>query len=156
MKTLIVVLLGSISSLFLGLFILPQKVELIRFVDIQARPDQVWDSISTVQAWDSWDPYKKKSEGTSRPWKEGVLSIVSVDPDKQEIRYQITVDEGAGDLSLGMKPAGEGVTLRWHHSYVGGYWPWERIVNWFDRSKLALTFDEGLQQLKQNVESVSK
>lgn len=156
MRTFVVVLLGCVVSLFLGLFILPQKVELIRFVDIQARPERVWESISTVQAWDSWEPYKKKAEGTSRPWKEGMLSIVSVDADKQEIRYEITVQEGAGDLSLGLKPAGEGVTLRWHHSYVGGYWPWERVSNWFERSQLALTFDEGLQQLKQNLESTSE
>jgi hypothetical protein len=152
MKTLVIFILSSIFALFLGLFILPQKVELIRFIDIQARPEKVWSSIATVEGWDSWDPYQQKASGDMRPWTEGELRITAVDADKQEIRYSISVHDTEGDLSLALKPANEGVILRWHHSYVGGYWPWERVSNWFDRSALALKFDEGLVRLKHNAE----
>ena len=120
-------MLISLFSLFLGLFILPEKVELIRFVDIEARPEKVWSSIATVKGWDSWDPHLKKAIGDMRPWTEGELRIVSVDADKQEVKYTISTRSAAGDLSLALKPANEGVILRWHHSYVGGYWPWERL-----------------------------
>ena len=153
MKTVLIVSIICCVSLFLGLFILPQKVELIRFVDINARPEKVWDAISNVQGWDSWDPFQKKADGDSRPWIDGELSIVSRDADKQEIRYLVSFQDAQGDLSLGLKPANEGVTVRWHHSYVGGYWPWDRVSNWFARSELALTFDKGLAQLKQNLET---
>ena len=152
MKVLLIGIVASLFSLFLGLFILPQEVELIRFVDIQAQPEEVWSSISTVKAWDSWEPYNKKADGDSRPWSEGVLTIVSVDPDKQEIRYEVSANEAKGDLSLALKPADEGVILRWHHSYKGGYLPWERVENWFSRAELALKFDEGLNQLRANLE----
>lgn len=152
MKGILIGIVSVLFSLFLGLFILPQEVELIRFVDIQAQPEEVWSSISTVAAWDSWEPYKKKANGDSRPWREGALTIVSVDPDKQEIRYEVNANDAKGDLSLAMKPANEGVILRWHHSYKGGYLPWERVQNWFSRADLALKFDEGLNQLRINLE----
>jgi hypothetical protein len=152
MKTFIITLVASLSALLLGLFILPQKVELIRFIDIKARPEVVWSSISTVSAWDEWEPYQGKAVGDVRPWTDGTLSIVSVDADKQEIKYSVTTKQAQGDLSLALKPANEGVIVRWHHSYIGGYWPWDRVSNWFARADLALKFDEGLQQLKTNLE----
>ncbi|MAA78882.1 MAG: hypothetical protein CL916_06445 [Deltaproteobacteria bacterium] len=152
MKIFIVGTFASLFSLLLGLFILPQEVELIRFMDIQAQPEVVWSSIATVEAWDAWEPYKKKASGNTRPWSEGMLTIVSVDPDKQEIRYEIDANEAKGDLSLALKPANEGVIVRWHHRYKGGYWPWERVDNWFSRAELALKFDEGLHQLRINLE----
>lgn len=153
MKLFLIGIVASLFALFLGLFILPQEVELIRFMDIQARPEAVWSSISTVEAWDSWEPYQKKASGNARPWSDGVLTITSVDPDKQEIRYVVSTKEAKGDLSLALKPANEGVIVRWHHSYKGGYWPWERVENWFSRADLALKFDEGLYKLRSNLES---
>ena len=152
MKTVIGFVLGSCLALFLGLFILPQKVELIRFVDIKARPEIVWQHIVDVKAWDKWDPWQGQAQGDTRPWDGGMLKITSRDADKQEIRYTVSVLSTEGDISLAVKPAGEGTLLRWHHSYVGGYWPWERVPNWFSRGKLALHLDEGLQKLKREIE----
>ena len=102
MRLFSISIIASLFSLFLGLFILPQEIELIRFVDIEAQPEDVWSSIATVKAWDSWDPYKMKASGDSRPWREGILTIVSVDPDKQEIRYEVSSKEAKGDLSLAL------------------------------------------------------
>jgi len=151
-KTAIIFLLSSLLALLLGLFILPQKVEVIRFIDIKAQPETVWSYISTVERWDAWDPYQKKAVGEKRPWKEGELSITNVDADKQEIKYEISIQEGQGDMSLGIKPANEGTVVRWHHSYVGGYWPWERVPNWLNRGKFALELQDGLERLKKVAE----
>ena len=151
-KTILGFVFGGMTAFVLGLFILPQKVELIRFVDIEARPEKVWQHIVDVQAWDAWDPWEGKAQGDKRPWKEGSLSIHSVDPDTQEIIYKIDALEGEGDISLAVKPAQEGTVLRWRHSYVGGYWPWDRVPNWLNRSSLSLQLDEGLKKLKKEVE----
>ena len=151
-KKISIFIFCSLFALFLGLFILPQKVELIRFIDIQARPEKVWSHMSTVEQWDDWDPYSQKAMGETRPWKTGNLIITNVDADKQEIRYKISQGEAEGDLSLGVKPANEGTMVRWHHSYVGGYWPWERVSNWLARGKFALELQQGLEQLKEVAE----
>ena len=151
-KTVIGFGVGSCVALFLGLFILPQKVELIRFIDIEARPEIVWQQIVDVQVWDKWDPWGGTAQGEVRPWDDGVLKITSRDSDKQEIRYTVSVLETEGDISLAVKPAEEGTVLRWHHSYVGGDWPWDRVSNWFNRGKLALHLDEGLKKLKKEIE----
>lgn len=149
MKPIVIFLCASFFALFLGLFMLPQQVEMIRFIDIKARPEKVWMNIATVKGWDSWDPYKKNSQQNTRPWKEGDLTITAVDADKQEIKYTISINDGEGDISLGLKPANEGTVVRWRHSYVGGYWPWERVPNWLNRGKFALELQDGLEKLKQ-------
>ena len=149
----IVVVLGLTALTFLiGVFMMPPKIELIRYVDVKAPPEKIWTHISTVEAWDSWDPWAGQAVDGKRPWKEGVLTITEVNIDKQEIRYAIDVADGQGDISLGIKPADEGTTIRWYHSYEGKYAPWYRLKNWLNRGSFALELDQGLSQLKEQVE----
>ena len=72
-------------TFLIGIFMMPPKIEIIRYIDVEAPPDKVWSHVSTVEAWDSWDPWSGKAKNGKRPWKEGVLTIEKVNIDKQEI-----------------------------------------------------------------------
>ena len=47
----------SVVSFVLGLFILPQKVEMVRFVEFSAERDDVWQHIDQIEDWDTWDAW---------------------------------------------------------------------------------------------------
>ena len=151
-KKIAIVALIIALSFVIGIFMMPPKIEIIRYVDVKAPPEKIWPHISTVEAWDSWDPWSGQAKKGQRPWKDGVLTIASVNVDKQEIQYTIDVENTKGDISLGIKPADEGTTIRWYHSYEGEYAPWYRLRNWLNRGSLALELDHGLEKLKEQVE----
>ncbi len=145
--------IGILALTFLvGVFMMPPKIELIRYVDVEAPPEKIWTHLATAEAWDSWDPWSGKATAGKRPWKEGTLTITEVNVDKQEVRYVIDMADGQGDISLGIKPANEGTTIRWYHIYEGEYAPWYRLRNWLNRGAFALELDKGLRQLKEQVE----
>ena len=42
-------------SFFFGLFILPQKIEMVRFIEFVGERDVVWSNIDQIEDWDTWE-----------------------------------------------------------------------------------------------------
>ena len=61
----------SIVSFIIGLFILPQKVEIVRFVEIATDRETVWNHLDEIEDWDSWDSFGHKHKK-----KNGIAAFV--------------------------------------------------------------------------------
>ena len=152
----------SIVSFVIGLFILPQKVEIVRFVEISAERETVWKHIDQIEDWDAWDTFGHKHEkknGTStrlfaKDEYEGNLSFIEVDTEEFRIFYELDQKNGAGDLFVERTP--DGVRVFWHHSYMCGFGPFSRMIHWLSRGKLALELDKSLEKLQELSTSQSK
>ena len=170
-------LLGfSILSFVLGLFILPQKVEVVRFVAFDGERDVVWEHINTIEDWDKWDAWGHVSQNPvsqnhidqnidqnidpknaseqeairSRMFAtgeyQGNLSFVKIDSEEYRVYYKLDEHNAEGDLFVERTP--DGVRVFWHHSYMCGFSPFSRMTHWLTRGKLALELDQGLQNLQ--------
>ena len=145
----------SIVSFIIGLFILPQKVEIVRFVEISADREMVWKHLDEIEDWDSWDTFghkhEKKDGTTMRPFAkdeyEGNLVFTKVDAEEFRIYYELDKNDGAGDLFVERTP--DGVRVFWHHSYMCGFGPFSRMIHWLNRGKLALELDKSLVKLQE-------
>ena len=152
----------SILSFILGLFILPQKVEIVRFVEISTDRETVWNHIDEIEDWDSWDSFGHKHNNKNgfitRPFAkdeyEGNLSFTKVDIEEFRIYYELDKNDGAGDLFVERTP--DGVRVFWHHSYMCGFGPFSRMIHWLSRGKLALEIDKSLVKLQEISYSQSK
>ena len=159
-------LLGfSILSFVLGLFILPQKVEVVRFVAFDGERDVVWEHINTIEDWDKWDAWGHVSQNSANEKDtlltqetirtrmfatgdyQGNLSFRKIDPEEYRVYYTLDAHNAEGDLFVERTP--DGVRVFWHHSYMCGFSPFSRMTHWLTRGKLALELDQGLQKLQQ-------
>ena len=160
-KVLIGILIVSISFL-LSLFILPSEIQLIRFIEVSAHPDQVWGQISTIQSWGNWS--EGKVEGKTIEWQEGIsLEITEVDLKRLKISYIISEYEGKGNIIMDLSPEAmddnsdnDKVNLRWEHKYNVGYNPFDRLQHWLLKGQLALEVDDRLERLKDIAEQETK
>ena len=145
----------SVVSFICGLFILPQKVEMVRFVEFPGNQTEVFKHIDQLEDWDAWDAWghKHQKKGTElhRPFAigeyEGTLSLTQVDDTEFRVYYELDRNNGAGDLFVERTP--DGVRVFWHHSYTCGFGPFSRMMHWLGRGKLALDLDKGLVKLQE-------
>ena len=146
--------LVGLVAFFFGVFILPQEIQIIRWMEIDAPQERVWGAVSTVESWDQWDPWGSVAQNGKRLWKDGEqLSFSDVDQNRQRIRYKLDKDSASGTVFLDPKPGNQGVWVKWEHKYTCGYSPVERLKHWLNRGQLALQLDEGLKKLKTAAEN---
>ncbi|MBM75092.1 MAG: hypothetical protein CMK59_06810 [Proteobacteria bacterium] len=139
----------AVVSFFLGLFILPQKVELVRIKEYPVSADQVWSKVNTIEGWDAWDPWGYKSKGETRSFgseeHRGQLTLDSVDEGQRRLVYNVDTKSAMGDIFVEKIP--EGTRVFWHHSYQSGFGPLSRMDHWLKRGQFALELDQGLNNL---------
>ena len=138
-----------IVSFVLGLFILPQKVELVRMKEYPESADRVWEKVNAIEDWDSWDPWGYKYEGDTRGFgseeHKGVLSFTTVDDGQRRLMYSVDAKLAGGDIFVEKIP--DGARVFWHHSYHSDFGPFSRMNHWLRRGRLALELDQGLNNL---------
>jgi hypothetical protein len=149
MKKLFYTVILTLVSAFVGLFILPLKVETQRWIQINAPEENIWAEIENVQKWQSW------TSGTMNKsqleWLGGSVSISSVDKKNKSVEFTVNNKDGQGKLELQEMP--EGLWLSCYYSFQAEYAPWNRLIDWLGRGALALEIDDSLQKIKNNLES---
>ncbi len=146
-----------VGSFILGLFILPQKVELVRLREYPIPVEQVWAEVDSLEDWDSWDPWGHKAEQSVRPFAseehKGELQLTSVDQEGRRLTYKVDAKSAEGDIFVEKIP--DGARVFWHHSYMSEFGPFSRMNHWLRRGRLALEFDKGLENLDALLENKS-
>ena len=153
MNKIVVAIAVVILSAFLGLFILPRKVETTRWVKVDIPQEVVWAEVSNTKRWNTWQPWATDASATEIPWDGGVLSDITVVDDGEtgvkEVRF--TVDPNAeGRVYLEKVP--EGLWVRCEYIYQAPYAPIARLQGWFHRSEVALKLDDGLLKLQKKLQ----
>ena len=150
MNKIIVAIAVTIFSAFLGLFILPRKVETTRWVKVDTEESVVWTEISDAKKWNQWQPWASDVNSTSIPWDGGEVSNIQVIDDPARAVKEVTFDVapvGKGRLYLEKVP--EGLWIRCEYIYEAPYSPIQRLEGWMHRSEVALKIDSGLEKLEQ-------
>ncbi len=155
MNKIVVAIAVTILSAFLGLFILPRKVETTRWVKVDTPQEVVWQDVSNLKTWNTWQPWATDANATDIAWDGGVLSNVEVVNDTetgvQEVRF--TVEPNAeGRLYLEKVP--EGLSVRCEYIFEAPYAPIGRLQGWFHRSEVALQLDQGLETLQKRLQTI--
>ena len=157
MNKIVVAIAVVILSAFLGLFILPRKVETIRWVKVDVPQEVVWKEVSNTKNWNTWQPWAIDDSAIEIPWDDGVLSNLTVVDDGEtgvkEVRF--TVEPNAeGRVYLEKVP--EGLWVRCEYIYQAPYAPIARLQAWFHRSEVALKLDDGLLELQKKLQKIQE
>ena len=150
MRKIIYIVIYTIISAFLGLFILPQKVETKRWIQLTDIPeDKLWNEISQDEQWPDW--IASADSGNSMMWLGGTVKIGDVDEKSKTVRFEIDKDSGEGIFTIEQMPDGQWLSC--YYSFQAEYLPWARLLDWMGRGELALEIDDSLQKIKKNLES---
>ena len=151
MKKIVYVIVATIISAFLGLFILPKKVETKRWIEIDASEEQIWAEVSQLQQWNAWQPWGDSESEKQVIWYGGTVSISELDKENLTVHFVVDKDDGEGNFTIEQMP--DGLWLGCYYSFQADYLPWGRLMDWLDRGNLALNIDSALQKIKKNLES---
>ena len=93
MNKIILAIVAVLLSAYLGLFILPRKVETTRWVKVDVPEEVVWKEVSDVKAWNTWQPWATTEASDSIPWDDGVVSNINIVNDDstgvKEIQFDV-------------------------------------------------------------------
>ena len=94
-RTIGFILLGAFLSLVVGTFILPTELNIERAVLVNAKPVDLYSSISDLSKWNDWEPWGTGTTsehttgvGASRGWPGGGEMILS-ELEKDAVHYQV-------------------------------------------------------------------
>ena len=87
MKKILYVIIATLISAFVGLFVLPQQVETIRWQGVDTTEDLLWSQVSDLSQWNSWQPWE--SDGDTVQWNGGTVLLSSVDPEKRTVEFLV-------------------------------------------------------------------
>ena len=150
MKKIIYLIITTVISAFFGIFILPVEVETKRWVEIDSSEEKIWQEISQVERWESWQPWETKSGDTDK-WYGGTVTLSEADQENLTVRF--TVDNKVGQGTFVIEKVPDGVWLGCTYSFQARYMPWGRLSDWLKRGELALDIDKALQKIKKNLET---
>ena len=150
MNKIVIAIAVTILSTFMGLFILPQTVETIRWVQVDLPEEVVWAEVSDSTRWNRWQPWASKDSDSVIQWDGGVATVTKVDAELQSVDFDVPENNGEGTLYLEKKP--EGLWIRCRYAFQAEYAPIARLQAWMHRSEVALKLDDGLLKLKQQLE----
>ena len=155
MNKIVVAIAVTLLSAYLGLFILPRKVETTRWVKVDVPQDVVWTEVSNIAAWNTWQPWAESTSGDTIPWDGSVVSNVEVVNDAstgvQEVRFEVEPN-AEGRLYLEKIP--DGLWIRCEYIFEAPYAPIGRLQAWFHRSEIALNLDKGLETLQVKLQKI--
>lgn len=152
MKKIVAIIIVTIISAFLGLFILPLEVETTRWITIERPKEDVWQEISDQNYTWGWG-------ATKEDWIESdtQFQISDIKNDDFEILFTVTnasrEQVGAGKVYLEKIP--EGLWLRCKYTYTADYSPINRLQDWLRRGELAIQIDKALLRIKTDLEQKS-
>ena len=157
-RTIGFILLGAFLSLVVGTFILPTELNIERAVLVNAKPVDLYSSISDLSKWNDWEPWGTGTTsehttgvGASRGWPGGGEMILS-ELEKDEVHYQVHGLAMPASGFLALQEVEGGTAVVWVHQTQSGYGPISRISGWASRGTLALELDSGLERLKASAE----
>lgn len=150
MNKIVIAIAVTILSTFMGLFILPQTVETIRWVQVDLPEDVVWAKVSDHTQWNQWQPWAVEPSASPIPWDGATLTVSKVDSELKSVDFEVPDKQGEGSLYLEKKP--EGLWIRCRYAFQAEYAPIARLQGWMHRSEVALKLDDGLVKLKQQLE----
>ena len=105
MKKIVYVIVITVISAALGLFILPRKVETMRWIAVDASKEEIWSEISQLQKWNNWQPWAEQSTDKVM-WYGGEVSISEVSEEEGTVLFTVDKDDGEGKLSIEQMPDG--------------------------------------------------
>lgn len=149
MKKIVGIIIMTIFSAFLGLFVLPLEVETTRWITVERSTKHVWKEISDQNYSWSWGASKDA-------WIEDntYFYISEVKNEDFELHFRVKNDAqeeiGSGKVYLENIP--EGLWLRCKYVYVADYAPIGRLQDWLRRGELAIQIDKALLRMKTNLE----
>jgi hypothetical protein len=153
MKKIIGIIILTLISAFLGLFILPLEVETLRWITVESSKQDVWKEISQEDYSWSWG-------GTKNLWVEGdaTFEVTELKEDDFEVIFIVRNKErqevGSGKVYLEKIP--EGLWLRCEYIYAADYAPFARLQDWLHRGEVAIKLDKALKRMKIDLEKKSK
>ena len=155
MNKIILAIVAVLLSAYLGLFILPRKVETTRWVKVDVPEEIVWKEVSDVKAWNTWQPWATSEAAEPIPWDDGVVSNINVVNDKstgvKEVQFDVEPN-AQGRLYLEKIP--DGLWVRCEYIFEAPYAPVGRLTAWFHRSEIALNLDTGLEALQRKLQNI--
>ena len=155
MNKIVLAIVAVLLSVYLGLFILPREVETTRWVKVDVPQEIVWNEVSNVKAWNTWQPWATSIQPEPIPWDQGEVGNIKVINDEstgvQEIRFDVAPN-GEGRLYLEKIP--DGLWVRCEYIFEAPYSPFGRLQAWFHRSEIALSLDSGLEELQRKLQKI--
>ncbi|MBI2478626.1 MAG: SRPBCC family protein [Planctomycetia bacterium] len=142
-----------------------------RSIHINARPEQVFDTVADFGTWTTWSPWlcaepdanvivseDASSVGSIYAWKgeivgQGEIEHRELQPGRlihEEIRF-LKPFKSKSNVSFEMEPAGQGTKLTWH---MNGSLPW--FMFWMKSMMevfIGMDYERGLKMLKEWIET---
>lgn len=157
----------------LGSFLLPSRYTVERALEMNARPELVFEQINRLKhgpEWTAWTVAKypdmkvsfsgpESGIGAVYSWKgkssgTGTLKITTTEPGRR-VGYSLDFENGkhlsSGELTI--EPQGTSVLVRWNNTVDLGANPVNRIFGLLMDRMMGPDFEEGLRNLKQRVEA---
>lgn len=152
-------------------FFLPSRLHIEKSVEINAPADIVFEQFNTLQNWEQWSPWVKmdpqsKREyfgsgagvGSGYTWKgektgEGKLTITESNP----YTSIVTELEMRGEKvypGFNFEESGGKTKVTWYFDSDAGWNPFGRYMNLMVKGMLGHQFEQGLNDVKQIVESM--
>lgn len=158
----------------IGLF-LPSEINVERTITINAKPVKIFTQINNFRNWSKWTAWAKKDtnmvntyegpetgEGSIYKWSgneqvgSGVLTITKSDS-TQGVWYDMSMEDGKFQSKgyITYKPSGDQTNVTWGYEASTGGNILIKYVMAFFKPYIVHDYDEGLQGLKNLVESDS-
>lgn len=163
----------AIMLTIIGL-IIPSNVKISRGIIVQAHSIKVYQQLSNVKDWGKWMPWVTANEGalvqtsplTNQPgsffkWKglnhnnSGTITLLSRSPNLITTKYELNgMNNSEGGFRIRSLPNNlSQCEVQWFMEYKLKWYPWERFYGIFIDHIIGPSFDKGLQELKNYLES---
>ena len=155
MKKILLAIVFTVFSAFLGLFVLPREVSTTRWVMSTQPEEVVWKEISDVSQWNAWQPWATSPTDKIIPWDDGTVNVTEINEKDKFISFEVnaSTDSDTTDKKgkLYIEKIPEGLWIRCQYSYTVAYNPIARLQGWMKRGTLALELDKGLLVLQEKI-----
>jgi hypothetical protein len=154
-------------------FFLPAQYRVERTVTVRAKPDVIYAQISNFKNWLQWTAWNQtkypdmqvkfegpeSGVGAGYSWEgkstgQGSIKLTRADPDKG-IAYDLDFEHGKykSQGTITLEPSNDGVKVVWSNSGDLGANPINRYFGLMMDKMMGPDFEEGLNNLKQKVET---
>lgn len=160
MKKISIIIVITIISGFLGLFILPLKVETTRWVTVE---DMGWEELFSILQDNSTQPqfwnWDGQESANSIVWVESGTTFQITEEDKEDKELLFSIRDAKEEIGNGriyLEEIPQGLWLRCYYTYQADYSPFSRFQDWIRRGEIALDIDKALLRIKEKVKAQKK